>query len=440
MTLFLLGDWFMKNDLGFIDKVPFNKIDDTKQDMILLNLNEDYLEIKVTGGIDKYDSFDMFHSGPGKLVESKLYYGINSKYYPITFFNANIKNTTYSSISSSTIISNMYAIGREVLEPIKHITPETKIKKFNYYNDKLIYYFSDNPISIKRKGIQEEITLNAKTTKPKLLFSLKYNEVNEVKVYLIHSFRQNGNVYDFSIKANTYLQIIFKRSANIDDVLRISSRIDSTLHMCMLNKNRNYMLTLYDYTKRSYNFYNFKLKKYVSDKIPTFSICKDKSNATEIFKNLLALFINIDFENSNTYLPFINFNKETNYYEMEFLQYYKVLEVIDFEKQKSRNKGKDTCFLKKYLKKYEKLKKYFFKDTDIETLEKEVRSLRNYYSHDGFYVENLPVPTDNPIYFKKIDVQWIYDVKRLVKIIAYNEIYDKANVIIDELELTNYLY
>ena len=95
---------------------------------------------------------------------------------------------------------------------------------------------------------------------------------------------------------------------------------------------------------------------------------------------------------------------------------------------------------KKYLKKYPKLKDYFFKGIDINTLESEIRSLRNYYSHDGFYVENLPIPTDNPKRFKKITVQWLYDVKRLIKIIAYNEIYDKAAITIDELELTNYLY
>ena len=66
----------------------------------------------------------------------------------------------------------MYAIGREALKTIKHITPETKLLKFDYYNDKLIYYYSDNPIaSIKRKGIKkEEITINATTNKPKKLF------------------------------------------------------------------------------------------------------------------------------------------------------------------------------------------------------------------------------------------------------------------------------
>lgn len=126
----------------------------------------------------------------------------------------------------------MYAIGREVLEPIKHITLETKIKKFDYYNDKLIYYYSDNPISIKRKGIKKEITINTKTNKPKKLISLKYSNDNEISVYLIHSFNPRGNIYAFSIKPSTYLQIRFKKSVSIDDILRISARIDSTLHMC----------------------------------------------------------------------------------------------------------------------------------------------------------------------------------------------------------------
>lgn len=429
----------LNNELGYIDKEPFKKIEVEKQDMIVLNEKDDYIEIKVNG-IDKYDSFEMFASGPGKLVESKLYYGINSKYYPITFFNANIKTTSYSSISSTTIISKMYAIGREALEPIKHITPETKLKKFDYYNDKLIYYYSDNQISIKRKGIKEEIAIKAKTNKPKKLFSLKYSSNNEISVYLIHSFNPSGNIYDFSIKPSTYLQIRFKKSVSIDDILRISARIDSTLHMCILNKNKSYIATIYDYSKRTYNFYNYKQKKYSSEKIPTFNICKDKKELKTIFQKILSLFLNIDFENSNTYLPFINFNKEIGYYEMEFLQYYKVLEVIDYEKQKAKGKGKDKCFLKKYLKKYPKLKDYFFKGIDINTLESEIRSLRNYYSHDGFYVENLPISTDNPKRFKKITVQWLYDVKRLIKIIAYNEIYDKAAITIDELELTNYLY
>lgn len=260
-----------------------------------------------------------------------------------------------------------------------------------------------------------------------------------MKVYLIHSFISNGNIHDFSIKPNTYLEIAFNKGITVDDVIKISSRLDSTLHLCILNKNKSYVATLYDFSKRSYNLYNLK-NKITKTKDPVFNVCKNKSERDNIFKCILMQFIDIDFEKNNTFLPFLHFNKEMDFHELEFLQYYKVLEVIDYEKQKKKNKGKDNCFLKKYLKKYSKLKDYFFKNDTIDDLEAEIRSLRNYYSHDGFYVDNLPIPTENPTRYKKIDIQWLYDVKRLVKIIAYLEMYDKSGVVIDELELTNHLY
>lgn len=58
----------MNNEIGYIDKKPFKRIETKKQDMIVLNEKDDYLEIKVNG-IDKYDSFEMFTNGPRKLVE-----------------------------------------------------------------------------------------------------------------------------------------------------------------------------------------------------------------------------------------------------------------------------------------------------------------------------------------------------------------------------------
>ena len=137
-------------------------------------------------------------------------------------------------------------------------------------------------------------------------------------------------------------------------------------------------------------------------------------------------------------MPFINFYKNMEYQEIEFLEYYKVIEVIDKEKN-LRVKDKEPL-LKKYLEKYSKLKEYFFKKESIYNLSNEIRSLRNYYSHIGFYIKDLPVPTKNPKRYKKINSQWLYDVKRLVKIIAYNEMYEKANIKINELELINYLY
>lgn len=427
----------MNNDFGYIDNKPFSQINEKEQPLVVMNEEEESISIKMNG-VSTTDTFDMFDSEPGKLTESKIYYGVDSKNHSLSFLNSHIINTTWSSISSLTITSKIYVKSRESLEQIYHLTPDTKIRKFDYYNDKLLFYFSDNPLTIKRKGLVKELNITAKRTKPKLLFSVNYKG-KIMKVYLIHSFISNGNIHDFSIKPNTYLEIAFNKGITVDDVIKISSRLDSTLHLCILNKNKSYVATLYDFSKRSYNLYNLK-NKITKTKDPVFNVCKNKSERDNIFKCILMQFIDIDFEKNNTFLPFLHFNKEMDFHELEFLQYYKVLEVIDYEKQKKKNKGKDNCFLKKYLKKYSKLKDYFFKNDTIDDLEAEIRSLRNYYSHDGFYVDNLPIPTENPTRYKKIDIQWLYDVKRLVKIIAYLEMYDKSGVVIDELELTNHLY
>ena len=427
----------MNNEFGYIDNKPFSQINEKEQPLVVMNEEEDSISIKMNG-VSTTDTFDMFDSGPGKLTESRVYYGVDSKNHSISFLNSHIINTTWSSISSSTITSKIYVKSRESLDQIYHLSPKTKIRKFDYYNDKLLFYFSDNPLTIKRKGIIKELNITAKKTKPKLLFSVNYKG-KIMKIFLVHSFISSGNIHDYSIKPNTYLEIAFNKGITIDDVIKISSRLDSTLHLCILNKNKSYVSTLYDYSKRSYNLYNLK-NKTEKTKDPIFNICKNKNDRNNIFKGFLMQFIDIDFEKNNTFLPFLHFNKGMDFHELEFLQYYKVLEVIDFEKQKKKGKGKNKCFLKKYFKKYPKLKDYFFKNDINDELEEEIRSLRNYYSHEGFYLDNLPIPTENPTRYKKIDIQWLYDVKRLVKIIAYLEMYDKAGVVIDELELINHLY
>ncbi len=429
----------MNNDFGYIDNKPFKKINDKKQTLVILNEEEDNINVKING-VNTSEFSNMFVSSPGDLIESKTYYGVDSKFHPILLMNSHIINTNFSSISSTTITSNIYAKGKEISAEINHLTPETKIRKFDYYNDKLIYYYSDNPLTIKRKGLIKELNLTAKKTKPKSLFSMGYKG-RIMKVFLVHSFVTSGNISKFSIKPNTYLEISFNKGIKIDDVINISSYLDSSLHLCILNNNKSYISTLYDYSKRKYNLYNYKDNiNNKKEKNPTFNVCANPKERNTIFKGILSQFIDIDLEKNNSFFPFLNFYKKIEFHELEFLQYYKVIEVIDYEKQKNKGKGQDTIFLKKYLKKYSKLKNCFFGDYKEDKLEQEIRSLRNYYSHKGFYVEDLPVPTDKPIRFKRISIEWLYYVKRIVKIIAYLEMYEKAGVSIDELKLTYYLF
>ena len=93
-----------------------------------------------------------------------------------------------------------------------------------------------------------------------------------------------------------------------------------------------------------------------------------------------------------------------------------------------KSKGKNPTFLIKILKEYKELKEHFFKKQKDEEIEEEIRSLRNYYSHEGYYVEKLPIPTDNAKRYKELDYQWIYNVSKFVKIVAYLELYKLCDI------------
>ncbi len=421
----------MYNELGYIDVEPFKINECNSKDTMIINEKENHLELKVhnTG---KFDCFEVLAGGLGKTTKSKIYYGLNSKNNPITFFDSNISESNYSSINSSTIISNIYAIG--IRDNCKHLTYKTKLKNFNYYNDKLNYYYFDNFVFQKNST---DLQIEIKKMKPLKLATLDYKN-NKLTIYLMNYFQECKKLSKISINHSSYFKIEFDKEVNILDVFDIVSKVDATLHMCVLHKTPSYTFTVYDISKKGYIFNNYKNKKYKNEKMLNFNICKNEEEKNKIFINLLDLFININEDNKNVYLPFVNFYKNMEYQEIEFLEYYKVIEVIDNEKNLGI-KCKEPL-LKKYLEKYSKLKKYFFENESIDDLSNEIRSLRNYYSHIGFYIKDLPVPTKNPKRYKKINSQWLYDVKRLVKIIAYNEMYEKANIKINELELINYLY
>ena len=85
------------------------------------------------------------------------------------------------------------------------------------------------------------------------------------------------------------------------------------------------------------------------------------------------------------------------------------------------------------IKKYQYLKKQYFANKSDEEIEEELRSLRNYYSHEGYYLESLPIVRNKIIIrLKNVDVQWKLDTKNFVKKLAYLEIYAMAGIMIDE--------
>ena len=114
-------------------------------------------------------------------------------------------------------------------------------------------------------------------------------------------------------------------------------------------------------------------------------------------------------EENNVIRAFIEFNIPS-ILEIKFLEYYKALEYI--KSKEKLNKKKDKPFLLSILKKYDALRKKYFGDQEEEKIEEEIRSLRNYYTHTGYYIEEdkLPIPNYKPKRYKKVNIKWLYNV------------------------------
>lgn len=223
----------------------------------------------------------------------------------------------------------------------------------------------------------------------------------------------------------------------MDVVLKISSRLDCVIHLFLLTSGRSKELTIYDTKRNSYEFYNIKNSD-KEKKQPVFYLDKRENNVTN-FDKLFNLLVNKNNDNSNSFFPFLNFDRNVTSTEIQFLEYYRVLEFTDIEMRKKLNKGKNPNFLMGLLKKYQNIKKVYFNDQENSIIEEEIRSLRNYYSHNGYYIKDLPVPTVTPKYYKKVDIQWLYDVKNFIKIISYLEVYSLVGINVDENKLMYHL-
>ncbi len=423
----------MNNEFGYLDVIPFKEVDEKEQKLAIVNQKEDKLELKVKD-VEKFNTFDFYNGEFGKLIETGNFYGINSTYQPLTLYRCSINSSSFKSISHSIISSQMYVVGNQALSPIVHFTNETKIKKIIYYNDNIKYIFPSKSMIIKRK--ENEMNVEAKKEKEKIISRIDYDD-NKIIIKLINSYRHSGNIYNLNIRPISYFEISFKKSVDFNMILKLSNRLDSILHLFLYTSGRSKQLTLYDTKKNSYEFYNLKNKD-KEEKQPTFYLDKRENNISN-FNKLFNLFISINNDNSNSFFPFLHFDRKVVSTEIQFLEYYRVLEYTDTEMRKKLHQEKNKTFLIDLLKKYPKIKDTYFKDKNDDEIEEEIRSLRNYYSHNGYYIKELPIPTFKPKRYKKIDTQWVYDVKNFIKAVAYLEVYSLANIIVDENYIITHL-
>ncbi|MEG1059259.1 MAG: hypothetical protein RSE57_03635 [Clostridia bacterium] len=426
----------MNSDFGYSSKKPFKEIDKDKLAYSIIDINEKGIALK-TDDISMFDTLECFSN---KFIESKTTFCVDSNYHAITMFNTKMCSTTYSGISTTTLSSNMYVVSKDVKDTVNHFQDSTHIKEINYYHDDLINIFKNSSITTKnkvKKNKLETFTLEAKKQDKIVLGKVILDKHNEITIELINGFSYVGNFREITVKGKTFIHLRFKNYIDFNMAYKISKRLDSVIHILSLSEKRCITMDFFNTNREIYTYKNEKYRN--DDKKDKNFLLVDKLVMDNTFEKLFQLMVNVSNDNSNAFFPFFNYDREKTHMEIQFLEYYKVLEYIHTEKQKKIGKGKNNLFMAEYLKKYPNLKNNFFGSQDNKNIEEEIRSLRNYYSHTGYYLKVLPIPTANPRRYKNITIEDIYSFKNFIKNIAYLEICSLAGVNINETVFLNYI-
>ena len=419
----------MDNEFGYVDDKPFIECYKDKQETAIIKTDKNGIEFKLRG-IDKFFLFEDDKSISGL-------YAVDSKFLPITAFRTRIKNNTFEAIPSSTVVSDSYFYKQGIQkenEQIKHFTHQTKIHTIEYYNDSISRAFKNTSFDVQsklnQKNVLNSVNIKANKKEKQKICSMKIGD-NNISIYLKEDFKYlfaHKSPKNITITDNSFIILTFKKGVTVESAYGYVLLLDTLFYLMTLLKRRHKKLFVYDFRSNKYFWRDSKIEndeKIVNDR--NFLIC-NREEAIFIFEKLFKALYILEKDMKNGLFPFWNFDIKHTSLEIVFLEYYKVLEYLHIKKQEKNGKKKNKTFLIEYLKKYEDLRKKFFDKQDIDEIEEERRALRNYYSHEGYYVDELPIPTNKPKRWKKIDYDWLNNVLNFIKTLAYIEIYEACEI------------
>lgn len=204
--------------------------------------------------------------------------------------------------------------------------------------------------------------------------------------------------------------------------------LDSIMYLLSGNISRYTNIIFEDFEKNSY-IYNDKKENIQSRVRSKFLNIIEEKELNMIFINLLRNMIQMYDKAKNAIFPFIKYDIKP-FFEIKFLEYYKTLEYIKAKESKKINESKNKKFLLDILTKDEKLKYEFFGNQEPGKIEEEIRGLRNYYTHTGYYIDNdeIPIPTNKPTRYKKVDDKWLYKVLKYIITVTEMELYNLCGI------------
>ena len=392
----------MRNEWGYIDNKPFKEYNSDKQRYVIINIDDEGIEFKTM-----FQGKDFYKLKNNELNEI---YAVDSHFNAITALG--LKNMKYNGgyIESTTLRYNSYLKEcKKRKREIEHFTTETKIKEIEYYSDSIREVFKKRDM-IKVEREKDALEIKITKSQKKEIAKIKCGRENEIGVFLkadtVESHEFNEEKY--IIQSNLYLVLSFKNGIVFEEAEKYIFLLDYIMYLLSGNISRHTKIILENLTKNSY-IYNDKKEDIQSKGRSKFINIIGEKDLNIIFTNLLKKMIRMYDEENNVIRAFIEFNIPS-ILEIKFLEYYKALEYI--KSKEKLNKKKDKPFLLSILKKYDALRKKYFGDQEEEKIEEEIRSLRNYYTHTGYYIEEdkLPIPNYKPKRYKKVNIKWLYNV------------------------------
>lgn len=417
-----------KNDFAYFDKKPFEECYTDKQQFGILKETEEGIEITVNS-IEIFDPFDM---NIGSI------YAIDYKLTPITLFYVKTGTTTFSALSSTTIKSSYYAIGSTNLNEegkISHLTDDSLINKLYYYNNDLNEMFNKGNLKSERKFDEkyniENLKIQADRIKEKLIGNIETDSGN-IKIYIDSKVEYSYISNKMSAGISTKIILEFENEIVIKDVKKYIKIIDATIKMLTGNSTRCSSIGVVSED----NYYSVVDKNYNKEKYTignNENIIKEniEENFLKIMRKLIEFYEDENFKNIITNFIYDRSNISA---EIQFLEYYRTLEYLDFKRQMEKGKGKRSDFINYYIEKYIKIVESLFKYENNTEVSNNMRSLRNYYSHEGYFFRGLPVPERKPKRTRLNKNCFKLEMYRLIKAIVHLEIYEECDVKIKNIQ------
>lgn len=282
-----------------------------------------------------------------------------------------------------------------------------KVKKIRVYSN-IINEFIGHP-SLYEEKINDELVIKLKKNAIKHSVSINKNNIKNLIISddwnHVHSFKDN----DIKIKLNGYVEIEISKRINYYDVYEYIREL--MIYIQLLRPDKMIINKICVFIDDAYYEYFLPLRevKYTDSYV-------EKSVKDDFFVFLSKCYDLIPFRNSKTEvrnIPYIIFNTSRNL-EDNFLTFYRFVECY-YKKQKI--KGIVNNFISySFENNYKKSKT--ITECEKERLCQEIISLRNHYTHSGYYIKNNSLK----IKFKKVgkksnpknytennvDVDWIY--------------------------------